>query len=75
MNSTMFNPNRHFRKEYDKIFRHNPLAANTLLLLAELSDDRGQVQLGVFPEAELQSLLMARFDDCRAYQLPGEPKK
>jgi hypothetical protein len=50
----------------------NPAAANMMLLLRELADERGQV---VTDEWELQRLLSARFDDPRAYQLPGGPKR
>jgi len=62
--------NQGFRRDYDEIFRKDPMAANLLLLLAELSDARGQVQT---TEAELADLMNARFHDPRAYQLPGEP--
>jgi len=70
-----FQHNRRFRRDYDKLFRHDPLSANTFLLFAELADERGQVPLGPFPEVKLQNLLTTRFEDCRAYQLPGGPKR
>lgn len=66
-----FKPNRHFKCEYDRIFRRNPGAANLFLLLAELADERGQV---VTDEQQLAELMAARFDDCRTYQLAGGPK-
>ncbi|HLA27801.1 MAG TPA: hypothetical protein VJZ49_07895 [Syntrophales bacterium] len=69
---TTFTPSRHFRRDYDRAFRKEPLAANMLLLMAELADDRGQVKTD---EAELARLMAARFNDCRAYQLPGGPKR
>lgn len=62
------------RLRYDYIFRHDPLAANVFLLLAELADVYGQVYLGPCPESEIQALMAARFDDPRAYQLKREPK-
>jgi hypothetical protein len=66
-----FTPNRRFRRNYDRIFRKDPAAANLLLLMAELANERGEVRLDAFPEMELQKLMAARFDDPRAYQLPG----
>jgi hypothetical protein len=72
----MFRPNRKFRRTYDHLFRKNPLGANIHLLLCELANERGEVQLnGHLPERELQRLMVARFSDPRAYQLPGGPKR
>ncbi len=71
-----FTPSRRFRREYDRLFKQNPAAANVMLLLCELADDKGQVRLETpFPEIEIQRLMAARFDDCRAYQLPGGPRR
>jgi len=70
-----FHPNRAFRRDYDRLFRKDPLAANALLLMAELADEHGQVRLGPCPERDLRDLLMTRFDDCRAYQLSGGSPK
>jgi len=67
-----FTSSRRFRREYNRIFRKNPAAANVFLLLAELADEKGQV---VTDEREIQRLLAARFDDCRAYQLPMGAKR
>lgn len=67
-----FIPSRRFRRDYDRLFRKNPAAANVFLLLAELADEKGQV---VTDERELQGLMAARFTDPRAYQLPGGPKR
>ena len=66
-----FTPNRHFRRDYKKIFRKSPEAANMLLLLCELADKNGQVRLGPDPESELAQLLAARFEDPRANQFKG----
>ena len=63
--------NRKFRREYRKIFKKDPMAANLFLLLAELADENGQVRLGPDPEAELAVLMAARFEDPAAYQLRG----
>lgn len=72
----MFRPNRKFRRAYDQLFRKNPLGANIHLLLCELANERGEVRLnGLLPEKELQRLMVARFSDPRAYQLPGRPKR
>lgn len=70
-----FFPNRQFRRDYDRLFRKDPAAANVLLLLAELADERGEVHFDGPPEAELAVLMAARFEDPRAYQLPGGPKR
>jgi len=72
-----FAPNRHFRRDYDRIFKRDPAAANVFLLLAELANEKGQVQLGPCPEAEIQQLMAARFNNPRAYQLqlPAGPKR
>jgi hypothetical protein len=67
--------NRRFRRDYDRAFRKDPLAANMLLLLAELANERGEVHLGPVPEVEIQRLMAARFKDPRGYQLPGGPKR
>lgn len=61
-----FKPNKRFKKQYDRIFRQDPGAANLFLLLAELANDKGQVTSN---EEELAILMDARFNDCREYQL------
>ena len=63
-----FRPSRRFRRDYDRLFRKNPAAANMLLLLCELADEKGQVKTD---EAELACLMAAHFEDPRAYQLAG----
>ena len=58
------------KKKYDQLFRKNPKTANLFLLLAEIADKKGQVKLETpFPEAEIQRLMAARFDDPRRYSL------
>lgn len=71
----MFVANRIFRRDYNRLFNRNPVAANILLLLAELADEKGRVCLGPNPEAEIANLLDARFDNARAYQLPKGPQR
>ena len=71
-----FTPNRRFRRDYDRLFKKDPAAANIFLLLAELANEKGQVNFETpFPEAEIQRLMVARFNDPKAYQLPGGPKR
>ena len=60
------NLNRSFRRQYNRIFKQDPAAANLFLLLAELADDGGQVE--ATPE-ELARLLAARFKDPTEYAL------
>ena len=68
-----FKPNRKFKKEYDKIFKRDTLAANTFLLLCELANEKGQVRLAGTSEGEVgeevQKLLIARFNDPKEYAL------
>jgi hypothetical protein len=59
-------PNRKFKKRYDRLFKKDPLVANTFLLLCELADKKGQVQ--TTPE-ELAELMAMRFGDPRRYAL------
>ncbi|MFH1147469.1 MAG: hypothetical protein V1736_07155 [Pseudomonadota bacterium] len=69
---TEFKPNRKFRKDYNRLFKRDPLAANTLLLLCELANDRGEVLLPADPEEQAQQirdLMAARFEDPRARQI------
>ncbi len=69
--SIAFRPNRKFKKRYDRIFRKDPVAANLLLMLAELANEKGQVKTD--PE-ELAQLMAARFTDPNEYAL-GRPQK
>lgn len=62
MEKLTFKPNRKFRRKYDKLFKQDPLAANTFLLICEISDEGGQV---VTNEEELAELLSIRFNDPR----------
>ena len=68
-----FTPNRRFRKKYNRLFKKDPLAANTFLLLAELADRKGQVKIEGSNEQEIaeeiQRLLVARFNDPTEYAL------
>lgn len=61
-----FKPNKKFRRDYDRIFEEDPLAANTLLLLCELADGEGQVETDA---QELSELMAARFEDLGEYAL------
>jgi hypothetical protein len=55
-----FRPNKRFKRDYERLFRQNPEAANLFLLLCELADERGQV---VIDETEIAVLFNTRFDD------------
>ncbi len=64
--------NKKFKKDYKKIFKKDPLAANMMLLFLDLSDENGQFCLegDEQEQAEQISQLMdARFDDPTGYQL------
>jgi hypothetical protein len=68
----MFTLNRKFKRNYNRLYRKDPAAANVFLLLAELANERGSIRFETpFPEIEIQRLMAARFSDPRAYQLPG----
>lgn len=68
-----FKINRKFKREYDKLFRENPLTANIFLLLAELADEKGQVKIPGTTEEEIgeeiSKLMAARFNDPEEYAL------
>ena len=61
-----FRPNKKFKRKYKKLFKKDPLAANTFLLLCELANEKGQV---VTNEEELAELIAVRFEDPGEYQL------
>ena len=61
-----FTPNKKFKKDYDRLFKQDPLAANTFLLICELADEKGQV---VTNEQEIVDLMTARFEDPWRYAL------
>lgn len=64
--------NQAFKKDYDKIFKEDPAAANIFLLLVELANDKGEVRFnGTEDQAndEVLALVNARFSDIEAYQL------
>jgi hypothetical protein len=61
-----FCPNKKFKKDYDRLFKQDPLAANTFLLICELANENGQV---VIDEQQIADLMAARFEDPRRYAL------
>ena len=63
---TDFKPNRKFHRDYRRLYRKDPLAANLLLLVCELADEHGILETD---DAELAVLFAARFEDPEAYQL------
>ena len=73
MKTMKFVPSRRFMRAYDRLFKTDPVTANVLLMLCKLAGSNGKV---VFPGDEkavnrkLRDLLLARFEDPKAYQLP-----
>ena len=61
-----FKPNKIFKRKYKKLFKKDPFAANTFLLLCELADEKGQVETN---EQELAELIAVRFEEPGKYQL------
>jgi len=61
-----FVPNRKFKKEYRRLYKRDPLAANMFLLLCELADENGQVKTD---EEELAELMAVRFNNPEEYAL------
>jgi hypothetical protein len=61
-------PNQSFKRDYDKIFKENPVAANLFLLLFEIADDAGTI-VGL-SDQDIVYLSKLRFgDDYTKYQL------
>ncbi len=66
-----FKPNKRFKKDYDKLFKEDPLQANLLLLLCELANENGEV---IFDNSgnhidEMIDLIECRFNDPAEYAL------
>ena len=66
-----FKPNKKFKKDYDKLFKKDPLQANMLLLMCELANENGEV---IFPKnidctKEIGKLMKIRFSDVEEYAL------
>ena len=61
-----FIPNRKFRKDYDRLYKKDPMGANMFLLLCEIADDNGQVKI---TEEEILKLMAACFNDPEEYAL------
>jgi len=61
-----FKANKRFKRDYDRIFKKDPEAANLFLLLCELADKNGRV---LIDEVELVRLMEARFKNARERQL------
>jgi hypothetical protein len=62
-----FKPNRKFKRDYDRLFKKDPIEANTLLLLCELANDKGEVCIKDY--TEISELMAARFNDPEEYAL------
>ena len=61
-----FKPNRKFKRKYDKLFKKDPLKANTFLLLCELANEKGEV---IADPEELVTLMAIRFENPKGYAL------
>lgn len=61
-----FKANKRFKRDYDRIFKKDPEAANLFLLLCELADKNGRV---LIDEVDLGRLIAARFKNARERQL------
>ena len=68
-----FQPNKRFRRKYNRLFKKDAIEANMFLLLAELADEKGQVKFKATNELgiaeEISKLMAARFQDPEEYQL------
>lgn len=60
------NVNHKLKHEYDRLFKKDPMAANLFLLLTELADKWGKVEI---EEKELTKIMNVRFDNPRRYSL------
>ena len=63
-----FKANQKFKRDYDRLFKQDPMGANMFLLLCELAAERGQV---VTDEKEIADLMAVRFNDPQEYALEG----
>ena len=64
--------NKKFKQDYDKIFKEDPLIANTMLLFMDLADGNGRFELPANEDeaaTEINMLLFARFENPEEYQL------
>ena len=61
-----FKPNRKFKKDYDRLFKKDPMGANMFRLSCETADDKGRVGTN---EAEIAELMAFRFNDPEEYAL------
>ena len=66
-----FIPNKAFKKDYDKLFKEDPLQANILLLLCEIADKKGNIifKKNEDPISTMMKLMDARFNDPGEHQL------
>lgn len=63
-----FKPNKKFKKDYNRLFKKDPEAANVFLLLCELADEKGQVETSA---KELAALMAVRFSDPAEHAFRG----
>jgi hypothetical protein len=70
----MFTPNKTFRQQYDRTYRKYPVMANVMLIMMELANATGGSIFETFPDKEVSRFIVSRFENPRAYQLPGEAR-
>jgi len=60
-----FQPNRKFKRDYDRLFKKDPMGANMFLLICEIADDKGQVATNERDKelATIQGLRESEFDE------------
>lgn len=58
-----------FKKDYDELFKDDPMQANVYLLFNEIADETGQIEI---TEDEIEILFTMRFKDPKAYQLNSD---
>ena len=64
--------NRKLKKEYNRLFKIDPIIANLFLLLHELADKDGQVKMPADEDEmleQIQILMQARFNDPLGYAI------
>jgi hypothetical protein len=66
--------NKTFRRQYDRTYRKSPIMANVLLIMMELANATQGSIFETFPDKDVSRFIVSRFENPRAYQLPGEAR-
>ncbi len=61
-----FTKNENFRKDYDFLYKSDPQVANLFLLMCELADENGEVEIS---DSEIGNLMMVRFNNPAEYAI------